>query len=64
MCSNITSNAKIGSDSDDLTLLKAIYSGINVYQNYTGNEKCFGVGNESTGEVDMLAWSYQVFTNY
>ena len=63
MCSNITSNAKLTAQIDDITLLKAIYSGINVYQNYTGKEKCFGVSNESAGEIDMLAWSYQVNTS-
>lgn len=56
MCSNITSNAK---SQDDETLLEAIYTGINVYQNYTGSEKCFGL-NESTGEVDESAWDFQV----
>ena len=57
MCSNITAHANT---HDDISLLTAIYSGVNVYQNYTGNERCFGINNESTGEVDMLAWSYQV----
>jgi len=60
MCSNITTNAK---SRDDVTLLEAIYSGINVYQNYTGSEKCFGL-NESTGEVDALAWDFQVINHY
>ena len=57
MCSNITTNSKF---NDDIRLLEAIYSGINVYQNYTGKEKCFQIMNESAGEVDEMAWSFQV----
>lgn len=63
LCSNITTNVHNINmeDLDDITLLKAIYSGINVYLNYTGTEKCFSVFTEQTG-VDYvdLAWSYQV----
>jgi len=62
LCSSIFSHINIPhSELDDVTLLKAIYSGINVYLNYTGGEKCFSVVTEATG-VDFvdLAWSYQV----
>ena len=62
LCSNITSHIQsVKSNVDDVTLLKSIYSGINVFLNYTGSEKCFKIVTESTG-VDFvdLAWSYQV----
>jgi lysosomal Pro-X carboxypeptidase len=63
LCSNITSHFENNNfDADDVSLLKAIYSGINVYLNYTGSEKCFDLYTEGTSDdlVD-LAWSYQVF---
>ncbi len=50
------------SKHDPVSLLKAIYFGINVYQNYTGNQKCFDL-NEESGQVDMDAWEYQVKIN-
>ena len=63
MCSNITSHFNPKSKHDPASLLKAIYYGINVYQNYTGTQKCFDL-NEESGQVDMDAWEYQVKFKY
>lgn len=60
MCSNITEYFVV-SERDPSSVLKAIYRGVNLYQNYTGNVKCFDVDSIEPADINMDAWNYQVF---
>lgn len=44
--------------------MKAIVNGVNVYQNYTGDKKCFDVGSSSAFDSVMVAWGYQTCTEF
>jgi hypothetical protein len=46
---------------DNKTILRKIQAGANVYNNYTGNSKCFDMGTNDQIGADM--WSYQVIHN-
>jgi len=46
---------------DPISLLTAIYNGINVYQNYTGNLDCNSVDSDVPSDISMTAWDYQVY---
>jgi hypothetical protein len=59
MCANITEYFVL-SERDPSSVLKAIYRGVNLYQNYTGNVKCFDVESIEPADINMDAWNYQV----
>jgi hypothetical protein len=48
------------SNNDPLTILKSIYAGVNVYQNFTGSTSCFDINSSTPSDINMVSWDYQV----
>jgi lysosomal Pro-X carboxypeptidase len=63
MCLKMINTTNL-TDDDPIKILNSIYSGINVYQNYTGDVKCFDLGTSSPTDIDMTAWTYQTCTEF
>jgi lysosomal Pro-X carboxypeptidase len=69
MCSNITGSLNVtasqADEIDPIDLLRAVYNGVNVYQNYTGQTRCLDIGSDvDANTVDMVAWTYQTCTEF
>lgn len=65
MCANITTGLwQEKTPNDPISVLKAIVNGVNVYQNYTGDKKCFDVNSNSAFDPVMTAWEYQTCTEF
>ncbi|KAJ3696160.1 hypothetical protein LUZ60_001537 [Juncus effusus] len=50
---------KIDDESEGKTLIERIYSGVNIYYNYTGDNKCFDLNDDPHG---MSGWDWQACT--
>ncbi|CAF0715037.1 unnamed protein product [Brachionus calyciflorus] len=61
MCKNITKSLN---KTDPLNLLESIYSGINVFLNYTGQSKCFDIDTDTPFDINMVSWTYQTCTEF
>lgn len=64
MCSNITQSLKNSSSKDPMAVLDAIYRGANVFQNYSGDQKCFDIEDTTPFDVNMVSWTYQTCTEF
>ena len=63
MCSKITKSYNELSktfNQDPIVVLKSIYEGVNVYQNFTGTTKCFDIVSGTPSDINMDSWNYQV----
>jgi hypothetical protein len=63
MCSNMTRTfveLNQVSKNDPLIVLKSIYAGVNVYQNFTGDTSCFDISLSTPSDINMVSWDYQV----
>lgn len=49
------------SKNDPLVILKAIYAGVNVYENFTGDSTCFDINSNTPSDINMISWDYQVY---
>lgn len=51
------------STASDEEIVRQVFEGISVYQNYTGGTPCFDVKSETTGALDAdSGWEYQTCT--
>ena len=66
MCSEIVNTLEKSSKNEDpVEILKAVYSGVNVYQNYTGQTPCTDINTDiNAGNVNMISWEYQTCTEF
>jgi lysosomal Pro-X carboxypeptidase len=65
MCSNITSFLNSKSSTDPIDILRAVYSGVNVYQNFTGQTSCININSDINSDtVNMVSWTYQTCTEF
>lgn len=64
MCANITEGFNKSGGLDPLRVLEGIYKGVNVYQNYTGESKCFDIGTSTPFDINMVSWEYQTCTEF
>jgi hypothetical protein len=60
MCSKMVSKINKNFDKDPIVLLNAIYEGVNIYQNFTGNTKCMNLYQDLTVNLSSSTWDYQV----
>jgi hypothetical protein len=58
MCDIITST---NNTTDPIMLLSGINKAVQIFLNYTGRKECFDVDFVQTGDVNQIAWGYQVF---
>ena len=60
LCSQMVKSLGKNASHDPLSLLTAVYNGINVYANYTGQTECNDVESGEPADISMTAWTYQV----
>ena len=45
-------------------IVRAIYEGVNVYANYSGQVSCFNVSDTTPGAISADSWNYQACTEF
>ena len=64
MCSRIYNSIVKYSDKDPVSYLTALYQGISVYHNYTGQTQCTDTGSSTPLDITMNSWDYQTCTEF
>jgi lysosomal Pro-X carboxypeptidase len=64
MCANITNTFATSPTNDPVSILTAIFNGVGVYQNFTGDKKCYDVDSSSPFDINMDSWEYQTCTEF
>ncbi len=63
MCEKIVQSIDKNFHRDNIKLMTAIYQGINVYSNYTGQLVCNSIDSDIPG-IQMESWNYQTCTEF
>ena len=65
MCTTITKSLGNPADAAPIDVLRAVYSGINVYLNFTGSTPCCDIDSDiNSNTVNMVSWNYQTCTEF
>lgn len=60
MCESMINSFQEAESSTPMSLVTAIYNGMNLFVNYTGDVKCFDLDSDVPADINMVSWSYQV----
>lgn len=64
MCESMINSFQEAEFSTPLSLVTAIYHGMNLFANYTGDVKCFDLDSDVPADINMISWTYQTCTEF
>lgn len=47
-------------NGSDIELVNAVHAAVSVYQNYTGQKKCFDIRADTSPDLGTSGWNFQV----
>ena len=60
MCESMINSIQTAETATPLSIATAIYEGMNLFANYTGDVKCFDLDSDVPADINMVSWTYQV----